>query len=448
MEQVDAASTFSSRSAEANEAPNEMADGSLFLKRSLAQVQQVKEVEGQEKGGTQEDHTVQVQEQAMTRIQVPTTQADEQDRQDCNGSDTCSSDGQSCANRKGQREIDGNVDNSCAKGRSFQGWDNHWCHRGGLGKQDLYGHGRRGDDEGGGGEEEEGKQHEKHHQQHQPYHRLNLSNEVKLCTLLQALSNHVQKRTVQLSSSISELESKLSQVDYDVHRVIMYDLISSDHQSVLFQASEEYETAGQEAHQHGLGLENTPKGCHKVNDEEDEPTGDRKDDARMRGQEGKQESDGNTNGESDQGQKEVAADSSCASMSGLDKMHREEEEAVRDGIKALSIFHDHSNSHSASTGSADQNEHPRTPPDHHYFGSIGEDEADDGENDDDDDSFYCYESSPGDMFNQRPLPFVIGSTEFLESVDGGIGGDIVQEDNDDEYAEGSYGEYESNDEDY
>ena len=26
-----------------------------------------------------------------------------------------------------------------------------------------------------------------------------------------------------------------------------------------------------------------------------------------------------------------------------------------------------------------------------------------------------------DIFNQRPLPFVIGSVEFMNSVDGGIG---------------------------
>ena len=104
-------------------------------------------------------------------------------------------------------------------------------------------------------------------------------------------------------------------------------------------------------------------------------------------------------------------------------MQKEENDAIQDGIKALSIFHD------PSTGA--NNTIPIDPitagadvgigiGNNDYFGIEEEEE-------DDEDSFYYYESSPGDVFNQRPLPFIIGSVEFLDSVDGGIGGDIVVE---------------------
>jgi WASH complex subunit FAM21 len=84
-------------------------------------------------------------------------------------------------------------------------------------------------------------------------------------------------------------------------------------------------------------------------------------------------------------------------------MQRLEEEAIQDGMKALSIFYDPA---SAVGGEAD-----------HYFGL-----------DPVDDSACYYDSAPADQFNQRPLPFVVGSREFLESTDAGLGDDFEEDD--------------------
>jgi hypothetical protein len=40
---------------------------------------------------------------------------------------------------------------------------------------------------------------------------------------------------------------------------------------------------------------------------------------------------------------------------------------------------------------------------------------------DDAESPQYYDSAEADVFNQRPLPFIIGSKDFMESQDGGIG---------------------------
>lgn len=79
-----------------------------------------------------------------------------------------------------------------------------------------------------------------------------------------------------------------------------------------------------------------------------------------------------------------------------------EDQAIRDGMKGLKLFYDPAH----ATGTED-----------HYFG------LDQG-----DDSACYYESAPADAFNQRPLPFVVGSREFMESKDAGLGEEYGTED--------------------
>jgi hypothetical protein len=74
-----------------------------------------------------------------------------------------------------------------------------------------------------------------------------------------------------------------------------------------------------------------------------------------------------------------------------------EDQAIKDGMKALQLFYDPAQ----ATGAED-----------HYFG------LDQG-----DDSACYYEFAMADAFNQRPLPFVVGSKEFMESKDAGLGDD-------------------------
>ena len=97
-----------------------------------------------------------------------------------------------------------------------------------------------------------------------------------------------------------------------------------------------------------------------------------------------------------------------ADISGQDAINQQqtvENQAIRDGMKASELFYDPAH----ATGSED-----------HYFG------LDQG-----DDSAWFYESAPADTFNQRPLPYVVGSREFMESTDAGLGEEYAEEDEDD-----------------
>ena len=49
-----------------------------------------------------------------------------------------------------------------------------------------------------------------------------------------------------------------------------------------------------------------------------------------------------------------------------------------------------------------------------YTHSFDEDDDAIGENS------YYYPSAEGDVFNQRPLPFIVGSREFMESSSAGL----------------------------
>ena len=258
------------------------------------------------------------------------------------------------------------------------------------------------------------KMEEYQYQQQDHHNPLNLSNDVQLCTLLQSLSHHVQKRTYELSSSISKLESKLQHVDYNINRVIMLDAMQSDYQSMLFHAA-----ADDDNHKYDY---------HSINNNMNSDDGNQKN-----------VSDDNEINQRDEGEKPPTKSHSNTNNneSGLDKMQKEEDDAIQDGINALSIFHDptaeannaiHADNAIGGAGMGTTD----------YFGIEEEEEEDD------EDSFYYYESSPADVFNQRPLPFIIGSVEFLDSVDGGIGGDIVM----DEEEKGQYDVYEDDDSDY
>jgi len=79
----------------------------------------------------------------------------------------------------------------------------------------------------------------------------------------------------------------------------------------------------------------------------------------------------------------------------------QENRAIRDGMEALKCYHDYSRFSENDHWMAD-----------HYFSEVI-------------DSASEFESTNTtfDVFNQRPLPFVIGSKAFMESSDGGLGSD-------------------------
>ena len=106
------------------------------------------------------------------------------------------------------------------------------------------------------------------------------------------------------------------------------------------------------------------------------------------------------NGSSPSGQNESAA------IREEERIREEEHRAIADGIAALKYFH-----------------HTKSPRDEYYHSDhyfvLEEEEEDSSE-----EKRGCAEA---DLFNSRPLPFIIGSKDFMESQDGGIGSEHEHE---------------------
>lgn len=92
-------------------------------------------------------------------------------------------------------------------------------------------------------------------------------------------------------------------------------------------------------------------------------------------------------------------------------LREEEINAILDGLGALKYFHDHSVS--LQDGSFIED---------HYF-QLDEVNVTQSPTDDNGGSGGTDFSEGVDIFNQRPLPYVIGSKAFMESDDGGLGND-------------------------
>lgn len=84
-------------------------------------------------------------------------------------------------------------------------------------------------------------------------------------------------------------------------------------------------------------------------------------------------------------------------------MEKEEETSILDGIAALNLYHDTGRIHH----DYDSEE---------FFGEEGEPEFGGSTSN-------HYNCATADSFNQRPLPFIVGSKAFMKSRDGGIGSD-------------------------
>jgi len=116
-----------------------------------------------------------------------------------------------------------------------------------------------------------------------------------------------------------------------------------------------------------------------------------------------QEDDGEDDGEDD----DDIDDNSSADIA---RLEREEQSAIADGMKALELFFDPKRPNKSSGDGGDDGGEGDT--------MIDVEEDIIGEN------CYYYPSAEADGFNQRPLPFIVGSREFMESSCAGLGGDI------------------------
>lgn len=171
-----------------------------------------------------------------------------------------------------------------------------------------------------------------------------LTHDTQICSLLQNFSMHVHDRIKKLSCATEELNQRADVLEIEVNKTGLAYMQCGDHQALNFGISD---------------------GDNGSNDNQMRLTS-------------------NTANSIDKEETVV-------------QNMLEEDNAIRDGIAALELFHD-----SRRTQQGYDSEHFFEMEDH-----VGISE--------------CDEYASADIFNQRPLPFIVGSKAFMQSCDGGIG---------------------------
>ena len=196
----------------------------------------------------------------------------------------------------------------------------------------------------------------------------NLSHDALLATLLHEFTNHIVQRTHEVSTEVRKLQSSVNNVGIDVASV----------QNEWMKCSRT------------VAMEQVVK-------EDDGGSSSNSDSA-----ENTDESNTQT-GEKDKGPGEDDDDSAAE----IARLEEEEKSAIQDGMKALSLFYDSRKARQLSDATDDEL-------------GFDEDGFFDGDEDIIGDNCYYYPSAEGDVFNQRPLPFIVGSAEFLGSSCAGL----------------------------
>jgi hypothetical protein len=186
-----------------------------------------------------------------------------------------------------------------------------------------------------------------------------LSHDALLATLLHEFTNHIVQRTHEVSSGVKKLQSSVNKVGIDVASV-QNKWMESSRTVMVEEVVIEDEGTGSDSTREGEELDKRAE------------------------------------------EKEIGSDDDSAAE--IARLEDEEKAAIQDGMKALTLFY-----HAAEATSDE----------------IG---LDNGENvnildaDEDviGDNCYYYPSAEGDVFNQRPLPFIVGSREFMDSSCAGL----------------------------
>ena len=189
-----------------------------------------------------------------------------------------------------------------------------------------------------------------------------LSHDALLATLLHEFSNHIVRRTREVSMEVRKLQSSVNKVGVDV-ALVQNEWMKSNRCIFIEQVVKE-DVDGDQGNKRDNKVQKEEKMIDTVVEEDDD------------------------------------------SAAEIARLEAEEQSAIHHGMKALSIFFDHKQS-------KENSEH-----DHDDLG------FDDDVNVDDDvigDNCYYYPSAGEDAFNQRPLPFIVGSREFMESSCAGLG---------------------------
>ena len=206
-----------------------------------------------------------------------------------------------------------------------------------------------------------------------------LSHDAQLATLLHEFTNHIVQRTHEVSTQIRKLQSSVNTVGVDV-ATVQHELMMSGRNVVMEQVIRDDDGLKQQQ-QHSSSFDRKEKG------------------------------EGQTIIEEKQASESIEDDDDSAAE--IARLEEEEKSAIQDGMKALSLFYDPKEARQSSDGTACLDNEPLgfdnddALMDHGYEDVIG-------------DNCYFYPSAEGDVFNQRPLPFIVGSSEFMESSCAGL----------------------------
>ena len=198
-----------------------------------------------------------------------------------------------------------------------------------------------------------------------------LSHDALLATLLHEFTNHIVQRTHEVSTEVRKLQSSVNKVGVEV-ATVQHELMTSSRNIVMEQVVREDDVSKQR---------------NSIDGKE--------------GGEGQQLIEEKETAES------IEDDDSAAE---IDRLEEEEKSAIQDGMKALSLFYDPKEARQSSDGTACDEQ----------LGFDNDDALMDGDDDVMGDNCYYYPSAEADVFNQRPLPFIVGSCEFMESSCAGL----------------------------
>lgn len=220
-----------------------------------------------------------------------------------------------------------------------------------------------------------------------------LSTDAQLATLLHEFTSHIQKRTHQVSSQIRNLQNSVNQVGITVG-LVQHDMMQMSNEICMEQVVGE-------------------------DDDDDNGVGDQTNN--------NDDTHDETNNNIDDDDDDSSAD--------IARLEAEEKAAIQNGMKALSLFFDpkrkrssmqqqqqDKNGGSNNNNNIDEGIIPTSD-------TTAAEETNiiinttitDGEENVIGENCYFYPAADADVFNSRPLPFIVGSREFMESSCGGDG---------------------------
>jgi len=219
-------------------------------------------------------------------------------------------------------------------------------------------------------------------QQQQSNNEWSLSTDALLATILHELSTHIQSRTHHVSSEIRTLQKSVNQVGVEVG-LVQQQWMKKSHDICMEQVVGEDDES--------------------VDDSESEEGGDDVVRNKISAQQQQQEEDDDDDSSAD-----------------IARLEAEEKAAIQNGMKALSLFFDPKRK-SKKKSNDDDDDDISDESDHHENMVISTEEDNMiGDN------CYFYPAADADVFNQRPLPLIVGSREFMESCCGVEGGGSIE----------------------